>query len=522
MTTEPSSRARFAAPAPELRPRLFWAVQAAITLSYVAFCLLASRRKPLWCDEIFTMLVDRLGGTADVWRHVRAGMDNHPPLGYVLGNLSVRLFGFSELTLRLPSIVAFWVAMIATYRFTARRGGELAGLAAMVLLLSSAALPFAVEARGYALVVCFASLALLAWQSAGEADRRAWSLLGLTASLAAAMWTHYYAVLLFVPLGTGELVKTWQRRKIDWPLALSLGAGALTFVPLYLLFVRGPAAGFVAHFWAAVGTPFQILDAFRLLFQTMSLPLIGLGVIGLLAGRDRRSGSGSGSVADEPRVPTHEVAAALAFLLLPVLMWVMARLVTNAFVFRYVLFAVVGGSAATSLGISRLGAGDPIWRRRLVAALLAWLPVALVMQYRSLETHAPVRSLIQLAQSTANSLDADIVFDSNFDYLQYVHYAGEGAGSRMFHLMDAEAQLRYNDDDTMAQVFAKLQQFVDLHVETREAFLSTHRRFVVISSVRFTDGWILPMLVADRRATIALIGEEKPITLYLVTYAPPP
>jgi hypothetical protein len=410
------------------------------------------------------------------------------------------------------------VALVATYRFTARRGGELAGLAAMVLLLASSALPFAVEARGYALVVCFASLALWAWQSAGEADRRAWPLLALIASLAAAMWTHYYAVLLFVPLGTGELVKTWQRRKIDWPMVLSLGAGALTFVPLYLLFVRGPASGYVAHFWAAVGTPFQILDAFRLLFQSMSLPLIGLGVIGLLAARDRRLGS----AADEPRAPAHEVAAALAFFVLPALMWVMARLVTNAFVFRYVLFAVVGGSAATALGISRLGAGNPIWRRRLVAALLAWLPVALVMQYRSLETHAPVRSLIQAAQSTAESLDADIVFDSNFDYLQYVHYAGEGAGARMFHLMDAEAQLRYNDDDTMAQVFAQLQQFVDLHVETPEAFLSTHRRFVVISSVRFTDGWILPMLVADRRATVTLVGEEKPITLYLVTYAAPP
>jgi hypothetical protein len=518
VTTEPSNRARFAARTPDLRPRIFWALQAAITLGYMAFCLLASRRKPLWCDEIFTMLVDRLGGPAEVWRHVRAGMDNHPPLGYVLGNLSIRLFGFSELALRLPSMVAFWVAMLATYRFTARRGGEVAGLSAMILLLSSAALPFAVEARGYALVVCFASLALLAWQSAGEADRRVWSLLGLSASLAAAMWTHYYAVLLFVPLGVGELVKVWQRRKIDWPLALSLGAGALTFVPLYLLFVRGPAAGFVAHFWAAVGTPLQILDAFRLLFQSMSLPLIGLGVIGLLAARDRRAGP----AVDEPRPPIHEVVAVLACFFLPALMWVMARLVTNAFVFRYVLFAVVGGSAAMALGIRRLGAGDPIWRRRLAVALLAWLPVALMMHYRALETHAPVRKLVDVARSTAESLDVDIVFDSNFDYLQYVHYAGEGAGARMFHLMDAEAQLRYNDDDTMAQVFAKLQQFVDLHVETREAFLSTHRRFAVISSVRFTDGWILPMLVADERATIALVGEEKPITIYLVTYAPGP
>jgi hypothetical protein len=59
-------------------------------------------------------------------------------------------------------------------------------------------------------------------------------------------------------------------------------------------------------------------------------------------------------------------------------------------------------------------------------------------------------------------------------------------------------------------------------VKSREDFLRTHRRFAVISSVRFTDGWILPMLVDDKRATVTFVREEKPLTVYLVTYAQEP
>jgi 4-amino-4-deoxy-L-arabinose transferase-like glycosyltransferase len=429
-------------------------------------------------------------------------MDNHPPLGYLLGNLSIRVFGVNPFAVRLPSMVGFGVAMLATYRVTARRAGQIAGLAALVLLLSSKALVYAVEARGYALVLGFAALALWSWQSAGDEDRSPWSLVGLCASAAAAIWTHYYAILLFVPLGIGELVKVWQRRKVDWALWIALALAALTFVPLYKLFI-GRSAGFASHFWAAAASPMGIFEVLESLLHPMAIPLIGLAVVALVAHMRLR------------RVREAAVTVTAVFLV-PALMWVMAKLVTHAFVYRYVLFTLVGASVATAIGAARFWAGSRVVRERCAAVLLAWLPISMLLTYKSLDTYGPTNRMIQFAQETAETLHADVVFDSNFDYLQNFYYGPEATRGRMFHLVDAESQLRFNEDDTMVHALAGLGQFTDIQVIDLTAFLRAHPRFAVISSVRFKDGWILPALV-DKRATVTLVREEKPLLAYVVT-----
>jgi hypothetical protein len=201
-------------------------------------------------------------------------------------------------------------------------------------------------------------------------------------------------------------------------------------------------------------------------------------------------------------------------------MWVMAKLATNAFGYKYVLFAIVGGAAAAALGATALWAAGRQTRRYAAAALLAWLPIAIMLRYRSLETFGPTNQMLKFAESTAETLGVDVVFDNNFDYLQFHYYGRAAARPRMFHFMDGEAQLKFNEDDTMVHAFTGLGQFTDIQVVDRRAFLRTHPRFAVISSVRFRDGWILPATLEDPGATVTLVREEKPLTAYLVTYSP--
>src|SRR6185437_15127038 len=183
--------------------------------------------------------------------------------------------------------------------------------------------------------------------------------------------------------------------------------------------------------------------------------------------------------------------------------------------FRYVLFSVVGGAVAIAFGVSVLW--RPVARRYAAAALLAWLPVGLLLHVRGLETYGPTKQMIGFADDTTKALGLDVVFDSSLDYLQAYYYADPAARLHMFHLMDAEGQLRFNDDDTMARAFAGLGQFTDIQVFDRRAFVRAHPRFAVVSSVRFKAGWILPTLLSDERATVTLVREEKPFTAYLVT-----
>jgi hypothetical protein len=110
-----------------------------------------------------------------------------------------------------------------------------------------------------------------------------------------------------------------------------------------------------------------------------------------------------------------------------------------------------------------------------------------------------------------------VVFDSNFDYLQHFYYAPSDVRPHTFHLVDAADQLRYNEDDTMAHALPGLARFSDIQIIDKTEFVRAHPRFVVVSSVRFKDGWILPALLADERLTVTLVREEKPLVAYLVT-----
>src|SRR5206468_3466418 len=105
---------------------------------------------------------------------------------------------------RLPEILAYLVFLLCMYVFVARRTNEVYGLFAMIVPTLTAAGYYASEARAYALVLAFASLALLCWQAAAEGRHRRAAVVGLALALALATSAHYYAVLVVGPLALGE------------------------------------------------------------------------------------------------------------------------------------------------------------------------------------------------------------------------------------------------------------------------------------------------------------------------------
>jgi len=80
-------------------------------------------------------------------------------------------------------------------------------------------------------VLGFAAFSLLCWQSLADDRRRILSLAGLSASLAAALASHYYAVLIFVPLVLGEGARTIVRRRLDPWVWLAF---AVATIPLWV------------------------------------------------------------------------------------------------------------------------------------------------------------------------------------------------------------------------------------------------------------------------------------------------
>ena len=78
--------------------------------------------------------------------------------------------------------------------------------------------------------------------------RRPLALAGLWLSLAAAVSTHYYAVLIFLPLAAGELTRTWTTKRVDFAIWAALLLGLLPLLAYMPLMAE--SRKYAATFWS--------------------------------------------------------------------------------------------------------------------------------------------------------------------------------------------------------------------------------------------------------------------------------
>lgn len=180
-------------------------------------------------DELYTadiLFEPSLGGAIDRVRET----ESTPPLYYVLGWLSGQLGGDTLEMGRLPSVVFGTLAIPATYALGMRTVSQAAALtAAAIVAVAATSIFYGTEARAYALLLFFATAAIvLLLRAAERGDTRAWA--GFVACAVLALYSHYTAAF---PLAAGlawVLVRAPGRRRA------TCAAGAATTL-LYLPWV---------------------------------------------------------------------------------------------------------------------------------------------------------------------------------------------------------------------------------------------------------------------------------------------
>jgi len=528
-------------------------------------------RKPLGNDELFTYLIARVPSLGDLWRALESGAEQTPPLSHLLTRASFGLFGRGHLAARLPELVAFLVFCLCSYAFVARRSNRLYGLVAMLFPTVTVAYFYAFEARAYALVLAFGSLALLSWQLATEGVRRRAALMGLAASLALATASNYYAVLLLLPLGLGELVRTRATRRIDRAVWLSL-AGALVPLIAFEQLIRA-SRSYSAHFWGHASwrspTNFyaflvstrltgKLLDRDLALLALTALALalvvlatrrrlpssgrdlaalcLGVGVLptlGLLAAgalgtitlhrREAvaavlllalasyvavRARSGR-PLLDGP--PAHEVAAAAGFLLIPLASAVLAAAVTHAYVPRYALPAAIGFSVLLPLALYRLEGQHPSVAVGVLAVLGACFLLVLVADWRGLtRTNARREQAFRFLEREAHGTQPILIADPH-DFLELSHSPPRTLGQRFVYLADPQASIRAKGEDTAERGLLELRRIAPLRVYEYRAYLARHTSFLAFASRGPTElSWVLPALRADgRRVRLKAVAGDR-------------
>jgi 4-amino-4-deoxy-L-arabinose transferase-like glycosyltransferase len=361
----------------EAHPRLALML---VSVIYFAVAVTLARIKTPWNDELFTVYIARRPTLRDVWDALLTGAEQLPILFYVITRGSVALLGRTHLGIRSPEIFGFWLMSIGVYVFVRRVSSSAWALVAMVFPLVTGAFYYAYEARPYALVMGFSSLALLFWQTTIRDRRRRMAAVGLGASLAAALACHYYAVLAFVPLLTAEAVRCWRRRRVDMTVAAAFLLG-LAPIPLMLPLIRA-AKTYATTFWAVPhwqdmylyyqsmvcaahqrwcharelqdpsSSPDVASAAFTLDLLLAALPVF---LAFVLIPKERKK------TASDPagRLSLPEWVATTGFALTPVLAVILAKTVTHAYADRYAMIAMIGLAPLLTLGMARASRNRP-------------------------------------------------------------------------------------------------------------------------------------------------------------------
>lgn len=185
---------------------------------------LVSLGQSLWLDEAISAQVVK---NSSWWQLlvVFPRSDFHPPGYYLLLKLWSDLFGFSEVSLRMPSVLMSVIVILVVWLIGRDFFGKRIGLlAAWILAVNPLFLYYSQEARMYVM----ATLAVVVnfyffWKWLTKSER--WSF-GFVVSLLFVLNTDYVAYLSF--LGQFAILLGWYRNRVkDW--AVQLIPGALMF-----------------------------------------------------------------------------------------------------------------------------------------------------------------------------------------------------------------------------------------------------------------------------------------------------
>jgi hypothetical protein len=496
-----------------------------LTFFFVAYAIsaLAHSVRLFWYDELFTHYVSLLPSFSGIWAAMMDGLDFNPPLLYVFTRWSYAVFGHSQVAARVPSMVAFLVMCLGIWVFVRRRCGFLYALAAMWIPCLTEAFGYASEARPYALVLAFSSLALVFWQSATEPGRRNLSLAGFAAALACALLSHCYAILVLVPFGLGELARFIKTRRPDWKLWFAFIvplSSILLYVPM-LHNLRGyvmnsvsflPSLAFAPRFYSfLLSPPPGGISVFG--WNQAIWPLL----IALVIVAVSKRGNPEASAAAVPKdTPVHEMVCLAGFVFLPFVGQLFATTISHSFIDRYALPAVIGVACLLPL----IGAAATAGNRRVALGLatlfsLWFVTTSGVWFARLFQQHPYDLPKIDFASVPK---DLPIVISDPILFLEANYKEKPAIAARFRFVTERSSALRYTGTDLFDRGYYTMERWLPIRGKVFEfsSFVERNPHFLIYGPFADPEDWLIPRITTggfDIRYLGQYSGRYKAILL---------
>lgn len=454
------------------------------TLSYFALTLTHASIKLLWFDELITLYVARLNAPELIWDALARGTDPNPPLMHLLVMWSMRMFGESELVVRLPAILANWFASVCLFSYLRRRLPVQYAAAGVCFFAATAAFSYSYESRSYALLLAFSIVSLVAWRGVVEGRHPALSAVLLALCVGLGISSNYFAVLSLFPVAIGEFVRSLERRRLDYRVWLALAAGASPLL-VYLPLIDYAAVKFGPYAFNRV----QLHGPFATYLRDPILgPSLGLLVYGAVTHFRKRL---AGEEVLPAVLPRHELAAVVVLMAYPLIGYMVATVRGGMLSPRFVLPVAYGFAIAVAV------AGYRLFSRRYAHTI-----VFLVLIVSWITVRHSIEAYIYLAQRAAFERVRDhlppedtIVVPDGLLVLPLAYYSRPEIASRLVFPVDFDAVRRYKREDGAEQnLWAGRDDVFPVRVVPLHELEATARDYLVVCH---RGNWLLEKYAAD-------------------------
>ncbi|HXR32551.1 MAG TPA: hypothetical protein VN830_02495 [Verrucomicrobiae bacterium] len=437
--------------------------------------------KPLWYDEICTLLIAQQKHLSTLWQAVAHGADGQPLTFYLLERAAAAIIRNENLAYRGVSILGFAVLLVCLFvAVRTRKGSPIALVCAAIPLVTILFDMLAVEARGYSLLVACIAFAFVCYQ---RVPARRWViLLGLSLVLAESF--HYFAIFAFLPFFLAEATHYGLTRRFRWGVWIALFSG---FVPLACFWpvLSAFQKYYGRHLWSKP-TLELALNSYSWFFLTPEdnpglylAAIAGVAVLFTMLAAVRKTSRGERPAG----APVHELTLVLGLLSLPLVGFAVAAIAHSAMTSRYMVPSILGFSLA-------LGFALPTLRRwgfllpAVSAALLLYVLVPQERQFWAAYTGKFISPapFVQEFVTAGGHADLPVIISDAHDFLQLQHYCDPRWRRRFVSVLDPERAVVYTGNDSADKQLAILRQYTSLPIYDFQPFLAEHPQFLVYSS----------------------------------------
>ena len=506
-------------PAPHESPRSSLLLAFFLLLTAI-LSLLCSHARLLEQDEFLSFYSDSVATFQQVvlvQLHHPISLD--PPTYHLLSHLCMDLLGRNAIALRLPALAGFLLFQLCLFFFVRRLAGSRAGVIAASVPLLTASFRYSVEGRPYGLLLGLYALSLLCWQIATQTATqddnsprsRLLPLAGLTFSIALAITSHYFGVLILIPVSLGELARIIIRKRLDYGVFAALTLG-LASVGLILPFQKALMV-YRQHYYITGVNIHDISQGYRELFlryTTWPIPLQKLAAAIMVVLALTLAVAGYKRFKRRPATEHAYTWVALsAMALLPFFGYLFGRFVTHTMEVRYVIAALIAFAATFAIVLERRLRYNLFYYATLALLFLAALDINtwnIVKERRASNeilaslTLSPALTAELAANPSARLYEQSL---SNF-YIDSFYAPDAQLRSRFTLVYNPDLEVLFLKHDTNAITALNMQHFTQLPIVDYQQLQHDPGPHLLL---QFHDGWNwLDRALLLQRAQITPLG----------------